>query len=194
MTSSRDPNFLQALETELNRREVIESPFAPPLMPSATPMPPGSFPTPHADIALHPRLGEQMLRDREAQLKRLTRANAASNFEFKYDVFIVHRSPGACFECKLLTKEVFTRREQALTEGGDPSEIEPDFDFQNCPHNRRAEYVALMNRALRKEITVCSHREETLQSGAVQVCISWGEPLRPVRPGQNTPPGEPRTT
>ena len=194
MTTSRDPTFLQALEAQLDKRELVESPFAAPPMPSATPLQPGSFPTPHADVVLNPKLAETMTREREAYLRRIKKTQGAGNYEFRYDVFIVYRSPGSCFECKLKTQEVFDRRGEAIKNGEDPSDIEPGFDFQNCPHHRREEYVALMNRAVKNEVVIGSHREETLQSGAVQVCVSWGEPIKATpRGGQNTPPREPRS-
>ena len=193
MVSSRDPTFAQALQEELDRREPVESPFAPPPLPRADPLAPGSFPTPHADAVLNPKIIDAMTREREQYLKRISNTKGAGAYEFKYDVFVVHRPPGACFECRLLTEQVFNQRREAIAGGIDPKTVEPDFDFHLCPHNRRAEYVELMNRVARKEVVVGTHREETLQAGIVQVCMSWGEPKKMARSEQNTSPRKPNS-
>lgn len=196
MTTTKDPTFAEALQAQLERREPIESPFAPTPTPRAHPMEPGTFPTPHADAVLNPRIVDQMTRDREAYIRRISNTPGVSAYEFKYDVFVVHRPPGACFECRIKGEMVFKMRAQAAADGSDPDEIEPGFDFHTCPHNRRAEYVALMNRKAANEISLGSHREETLPSGVVQVCMSWGEPkkgLSSARTGQNTNTPKPST-
>jgi|GEM_PF-6590908 len=191
MTSTRDPSFLQALEEQLARREPLESPFSSPSTPRAEPMTPGSFATPHADAVLNPRIIETMTREREAYIKRISHQPGAGAYDFQYDVFVVHRPPGACFECRLVTEQIFNQRREAIAGGIDPGTVEPGFDFHFCPHNRRAEYVALMNRASRKEIVVGTHREETLQAGIVQVCISWGEPRKIAASKKHGPEGTP---
>lgn len=188
MTSTRDPTFMQALEETLQRREPIESPFAATPQPRAQPMAPGSFPTPGADAVLNPKLMEAMAREREAYVKRISNTPGAAAYEFHYDVFVVHRPPGACFECRVLTEQVFNQRREAIAGGIDPNTVAPGFDFHTCVHNRRAEYVALMNRVASKEVVVGSHREETLQAGIVQVCVSWGEPKRVSAKQKNTEP------
>lgn len=129
-----------------------------------------------ADAVLHPKATKRMIEARREQQRAAF--SPAPRHRYAFDVFTVHRPVGACPDCKLGADYVFKERRRALEEGGDPRTVQPDYDFHNCPHNRRAEYLTLMNRYNDNEVVIASHREETLQNGCVQISVRWGEPAR----------------
>ena len=189
----KDPSFVEALAEQLSRGSPVESPFAPTPEAKPGPMPPGSFPTLPADAVMNPGIVDKLIREREAYLRSITNNGNTGTHEYHYDVFIVHRPPGACFECKLATKDVLSERETILASGGDPEEVMSGFDFQSCPHIRRTEYINLVNQAHQKKITIASMREETLPNGSVQVCVGWWTPIF-VASTKNTAPRDPATS
>ena len=136
---------------------------------------PQTFFTP-ADAVLHPKATRRMIEARREAQRRLV--VPTPRYRYAFDVFTVHRPVAACPDCKLNADYVYKQRRKALEEGGDSREVEPEYDFHTCPHNRRDEYLALMNRYNDEEVVIASHREETLQNGCVQISVRWGEPAR----------------
>lgn len=131
-----------------------------------------------ADAVLHPKATRRLIEARRAEQRQ--KVAPPARYRYAFDVFTVHRPVGACPDCKLAADYVYKERRKALEEGGDPRKVQPDFDFHTCPHNRRDEYLALMNRYNDEEVVIASHREETLQNGCVQISVRWGEPARPA--------------
>jgi hypothetical protein len=109
-----------------------------------------------------------------------------AKYLYQCRVFTVFRPWQECQRCL----KMFRPKKNA-----DGDYVEPEIVMQEdadyvCPHNEKAEYVALVNRIARAEVQLVSRAMETLKPGVVQALVEWGEPLQQEKPAE--PEGLPR--
>jgi hypothetical protein len=94
-------------------------------------------------------------------------AGAAPSGGFKVDhgVFVLYKPVEACARCRArLESDAF----------------DPDAeDAYECPHNKRAAYLEIVQKCHDGGWTMLAWREETLKNGTVQISMSWGVPKNP---------------
>lgn len=86
-------------------------------------------------------------------------------FTHHLDVFVVFRPWEACKRCW-----------KAFEEGNEPEQEPNDSDDKVCPHTRRAQYLALMQRIMKDGYRCIGRKAETLKSGVIQVSVEWWVP------------------
>jgi hypothetical protein len=81
------------------------------------------------------------------------------SFTYFHEVFLIHRQWNQCRRClaALESKKV------ELPEVGD----------YLCPHNRKSEYITIVQKFLTEGYIKQSMREETLVDGSIQISIAW---------------------
>ncbi len=106
-------------------------------------------------------------------------AHTVLPFTHHLDVFVVFRPWESCRRCKKVWEET----------GENPEGEEPDdSDDFSCPHTRRTQYLALMQKCMKDGFRCISRKAETLKSGVIQISVEWWVPdakkleLVPVTP------------
>lgn len=93
-------------------------------------------------------------------------SGATTAYKIEHKVFILHRPVEACVRCKRLYVIALER-----------GDVDPnDDDLATCPHNDRAAYLVVLQKAHNQECVILHWREETLKNGVVQASTTWGVP------------------
>jgi len=177
-------DFMQSLQRDLEKGAPLENPFREPEKPQDHPVAPPEFS--RADAILHPRLYQRMAEERAERLNRVANQPGQSQrFEYQYDCFVVHQPPWVCGKCREAAEQAHDQAKPGDVEGDEaPGQV-------SCPHTRRRAYVELMNKSLRREVTIASHKESQLQNGCIQVSVAWGVPISVPSAKKTDPPRTP---